>query len=77
MKLVAECLVVPLNRVPGANESPLKVALISLSKMCAHSPCRQFLRSSELLPVIGQLRQSPDKEIAKYATDIANKIANG
>ncbi|PON62443.1 GPCR kinase [Trema orientale] len=78
MKLVAECSAVPQNPVPGGvNESPLKVALISLSKMCAHQPCRQFLRSSELLPVMGQLRQSSEKEIAKYATDISSKVASG
>ncbi|KAM6555433.1 hypothetical protein CsatB_002452 [Cannabis sativa] len=60
---------------PGSlNESPLKVALIALSKMCAHSPCRQFLRSSELLPIIKQLQQSPEKEISKYASDITTKL---
>ncbi|XP_062119818.1 serine/threonine-protein kinase TIO-like [Humulus lupulus] len=82
MKLVAEysASAVALRPVPGpgaVNESPQKVALIALSKMCAHSPCRQFLRSSELLPVIGKLRQSPEQEIAKYASDITAKFSNG
>ncbi|EXB29179.1 Serine/threonine-protein kinase 36 [Morus notabilis] len=77
LELVAECSAVPLNPAPGAlNQSPLKVALFSLTKMCAHSPCRQFLRSSELLPIIRKLQQSQEKEIAKYASDIISRVAD-
>lgn len=78
LELVAECSAVLLIPVPGAvNDSPLKVALLSLTKMCAHSPCRHFLRSSKLLPIIiGQLRQSQEKEIAKYASDIIGIVAD-
>ncbi|XP_022159467.1 serine/threonine-protein kinase TIO isoform X2 [Momordica charantia] len=77
LKLVADCSAVALNpsKKDAANESPLKIALFSLAKMCAHAPCRQFLISSKLFPVIGQLRQSPESTIAKYASVIVNKVA--
>ncbi|KGN49838.2 serine/threonine-protein kinase TIO [Cucumis sativus] len=77
LKLVADCSAVALNpsRKDAANESPLKIALFSLAKMCAHTPCRQFLLSSKLFPVIGQLRQSPESIIAKYASVIVSKVA--
>ncbi|CAI0412875.1 unnamed protein product [Linum tenue] len=76
LKLVADCSTIALNpsRKDGLNESPLKIALFSLAKMCAHAPCREFLRSSELFPVIGQLRQSPESTIANYATLIISKV---
>jgi hypothetical protein len=76
LKLVADCSVVALNpsRKDAVNESPLKIALFSLAKMCSHPPCRQFLSSSELFPVIGRLRQSPESTIAQYASVIINKI---
>ncbi|KAE8647938.1 hypothetical protein Csa_000410 [Cucumis sativus] len=63
------------SRKDAANECPLKIALFSLAKMCAHTPCRQFLLSSKLFPVIGQLRQSPESIIAKYASVIVRKVA--
>ncbi|WCJ31076.1 Serine/threonine-protein kinase TIO [Euphorbia peplus] len=77
LKLVANCSALALNpsRKDAVNESPLKIALFSLAKMCAHAPCRRFLRSSELFPVIGQLRQSPESTIANYASVIINKVA--
>ncbi|KAA8533489.1 hypothetical protein F0562_031077 [Nyssa sinensis] len=77
LKLVADCSVVALNpsRKDAINESPLKIALFSLAKMCVHPPCRQFLRSSELFPVIGRLRQSPESTIANYATVIISKTS--
>ncbi|CAL1386132.1 unnamed protein product [Linum trigynum] len=77
LKLVADCSTIALNpsRKDGLNESPLKIALFSLAKMCAHTPCREFLRSSELFPVIGQLRQSPESTIANYATLIISKVS--
>ncbi|KAM5557890.1 serine/threonine-protein kinase TIO [Rosa sericea] len=77
LKLVAECSVLALNpsRKDSAHESPLKIALFSLAKMCSHPPCRDFLRSSELFPVIGRLRQSPESTIANYASAIINKVA--
>ena len=78
IKLVADCSVLALNpsRKDSVNESPLKIALFSLAKMCAHPPCRQFLRSSELFQVIGRLRQSPESTIANYASVIINKVAD-
>lgn len=78
LKLVADCSVVALSpsRRDAVNESPLKIALFSLAKMCAHLPCRQFLRSSELYPVIGRLRQSPESTIANYASVILSKVAD-
>ncbi|KAA8540376.1 hypothetical protein F0562_024705 [Nyssa sinensis] len=77
LKLVADCSVVALNpsRKDSINDSPLKIALFSLAKMCAHPPCRQCLRSSELFPVIGRLRQSPEPTIANYASVIISKTS--
>ncbi|XP_070053398.1 serine/threonine-protein kinase TIO [Nicotiana tomentosiformis] len=77
LKLVTDCSVVALSpsRKDTINESPLKIALFSLAKMCAHPPCRQFLRSSELFPVVRQLQQSPDSTIANYAAVIVKKVA--
>nr|KAJ0199998.1 hypothetical protein LSAT_V11C600338920 [Lactuca sativa] len=78
LKLVSDCSVVALNptRRDAITESPLKIALFSLAKMCQHPPCRQFLRSSELYPVIGRLRQSPESTIANYASVIFNKTSS-
>ncbi|KAL6291795.1 hypothetical protein ACE6H2_009305 [Prunus campanulata] len=78
LKLVADCSVVALNpgRKDSVSESPLKIALFSLAKMCSHPPCRQFLRSSELFSVIGRLRQSPESTIANYASVIITKVAD-
>ncbi|KAK7290480.1 hypothetical protein RIF29_04930 [Crotalaria pallida] len=77
LKLISDCAVSALNpsRNDSANESPLKIALFSLAKMCAHPLCRQFIRSSPLFPVIGRLQQSPESSIAKYASVIINKVA--
>ncbi|KAF3432681.1 hypothetical protein FNV43_RR23783 [Rhamnella rubrinervis] len=77
LKLVADCSVIAVNpsKREAINESPLKIALFSLAKMCAHPPCRQFLRSSELFPVIGRLRQSAESTIAQYATVIINRVS--
>ncbi|EEF42336.1 ATP binding protein, putative [Ricinus communis] len=77
LKLVADCSAVALNpsRKDAVNESPIKIALFSLAKMCAHAPCRLFLRTSELFPVIGRLRQSPESTIANYASVIISKVA--
>lgn len=78
LKLVADCSVVALNpsRKDAVNESPLKIALFSLAKMCSHPPCRQFLCSSELFPVIGRLRQSPESTISQYASVIISKVSD-
>lgn len=78
LKLVADCSVVALNpsRKDAVNESPLKIALFSLAKMCPHPPCRQFLCTSELFPVIGRLRQSPEPTIAQYASVIISKVSD-
>ncbi|XP_026416810.1 serine/threonine-protein kinase TIO-like [Papaver somniferum] len=77
LKLVADCSTVALSpsRKDAVNESPLKIALFSLAKMCSYSPCRQFVRSSELLPIIGRLKQSPDETVANYVSIIIKKIA--
>ncbi|QCE05522.1 fused [Vigna unguiculata] len=77
LKLISDCAVSALNpgRNDSGNESPLKIALFSLAKMCAHPLCRQFIRSSPLFPVIGRLQQSPESSIAKYASVIIGKVA--
>lgn len=76
LKLVADCSVVALSpsRKDAVNESPLRIALFSLAKMCAHPPCRQYLRSSDLFPAIGRLRQSPEPTIANYANVIISRV---
>ncbi|KAF1899134.1 hypothetical protein Lal_00019256 [Lupinus albus] len=78
LKLISDCAVTALNpsRNDSANESPLKIALFSLAKMCAHPLCRRFIRSSPLFHVIGRLQQSPESSIAKYASVIINKVAD-
>lgn len=77
LKLVADCSIVALSpsRRDAVNESPLKIALFSLGKMCAHAPCRLFLRSSEFFPDLARLKQSPDSTIANYASIIINKVS--
>ncbi|WOG97003.1 hypothetical protein DCAR_0416342 [Daucus carota subsp. sativus] len=77
LQLVADCSLVALNpnRRDAINESPLKIAMFSLAKMCAHMPCRQFMRSSELYPVIGRLRQSQEPTISNYASVILSKTS--
>lgn len=76
LKVVADCSVVALNpRRDAINESPLKIALFSLVKMCAYPLCRQFIRSSELFPIIAQLRQSPESTIANYASVVLSKAS--
>ncbi|RDX76182.1 Serine/threonine-protein kinase TIO, partial [Mucuna pruriens] len=76
LKLISDYAVSALNpsRNDSASESPLKIALFSLAKMCAHPLCRQFIRSSPLFPVIGRLQQSPESSIAKYASVIISKV---
>ncbi|KAJ9566754.1 hypothetical protein OSB04_002720 [Centaurea solstitialis] len=81
LRLVADCSTVALTKRDGGaaaaiNESPLKIALFSLAKMCAHSPCRHFLRSSDLYPVIARLRQSSEPTIANYASVILDKTSS-
>ncbi|XP_030533063.1 serine/threonine-protein kinase TIO isoform X1 [Rhodamnia argentea] len=78
LKLVADCSAAAMNpsKKDAVNESPLKIALFSLAKMCVHLPCRQHLVSSELFAVIGRLRHSPESTIATYASNIMSKVAN-
>ena len=61
------------SRRDALTESPLRIVLFALRKMCDHTLCRNFLRSSELLPVIVHLRQSPDPTISEYASAIASR----
>ncbi|KAF6164163.1 hypothetical protein GIB67_010133 [Kingdonia uniflora] len=77
LKLVSDYSTVALSpsRRDVVNESPLKIVLFSLAKMCAHSPCREFLRSSDLFQAIRRLTQSLDETLAQYASLIINKVA--
>ncbi|KAI4352373.1 hypothetical protein L6164_006633 [Bauhinia variegata] len=77
LKLISDCSVLALNpsRKDSVSESPLKIALFSLAKMCQHPPCREFLRSSDLFPVIGRLQQSPESSISHYAAVIVSKVS--
>ncbi|ONM34597.1 Serine/threonine-protein kinase TIO [Zea mays] len=63
------------SRRDALTESPLRIVLFALRKMCDHAICRNFLRSSELLPVIVHLRQSPDPTISEYASAIATRVS--
>uniref|UniRef100_A0A1J3DIF4 non-specific serine/threonine protein kinase n=1 Tax=Noccaea caerulescens TaxID=107243 RepID=A0A1J3DIF4_NOCCA len=77
LRLVADCSAIALNpsKKESASESPLKIALFSLAKMCSnHQICRQFVKSSELFPVIARLKQSPEANIAHYASIIVAKV---
>uniref|UniRef100_A0A7N0T315 non-specific serine/threonine protein kinase n=1 Tax=Kalanchoe fedtschenkoi TaxID=63787 RepID=A0A7N0T315_KALFE len=76
LKLATDSSVVALNPSgrDEANESSMKIALFSLAKMSKHQPCQQFIQSSELFPVIGQLRQSPEQMIANYASAIMRNV---
>ncbi|KAK1257285.1 Serine/threonine-protein kinase TIO [Acorus gramineus] len=76
LKLVEDCSMVALspNKREAVNESPLKIALFSLSKMCSHVPCRQYLRSSEFFPVLSRLKQSPDSAVVNYASHILSGV---
>ncbi|KAJ1255884.1 hypothetical protein BS78_K140200 [Paspalum vaginatum] len=75
LKLVGSYSTVALSpsRRDALTESPLRIVLFALRKMCDHAICRNFLRSSELLPVIVHLRQSPDPTISEYASAIASR----
>ncbi|KAJ0234554.1 Serine/threonine-protein kinase TIO [Hirschfeldia incana] len=80
LKLVADCSATALNpsKKETAGESPLKIALFSLAKMCSnHQICRQFVKSSELYPVIARLKHSPETNIAHYASVIVAKVGGG
>ncbi|KAI3796618.1 hypothetical protein L1987_39296 [Smallanthus sonchifolius] len=75
LKLVEDCSVNP-SRKDTLGESPPKVALLALVKMCAHAPCRQFLRASDQYPLFGTLvRESGDKKIIEYASAILKKTS--
>ncbi|CAN8321302.1 unnamed protein product [Cochlearia groenlandica] len=79
LKLVADCSSLALNpsKKETAGESPLKIALFSLAKMCSnHHICRQFVKSSELFPAMVRLKQSPEANIAHYASIIVAKTGN-
>jgi fused-like protein len=75
LKLVSNYSTVALSpsRKDALTESPLRIVLFALRKMCDHTVCRLFLRSSDLLPIIVHLRQSPDQTISEYASAIASK----
>ncbi|VAH26126.1 unnamed protein product [Triticum turgidum subsp. durum] len=75
LKMVSSYSAVALSpsRKDALTESPLRIVLFALRKMCDHTVCRLFLRSSELLPIIVHLRQSPDQTISEYASAIASK----
>ncbi|KAF3608280.1 hypothetical protein DY000_02048416 [Brassica cretica] len=76
LKFVADCSAFSLNagKKETASVSPFEIALLSLAKMCSnHQICRQFVKSSEFLPVIARLKHSPETDIANYASVIVAK----
>lgn len=76
LRLVGDSTFVPMspNRGDVLKDSPLRIYLFALYKMCDYAICRQFLCSSEFIPQINQLRQSPDPDIAKHASGIISKV---
>ncbi|KAI3743844.1 hypothetical protein L1987_56911 [Smallanthus sonchifolius] len=75
LKLVEDWSVNP-SRKDAIGESPPKVALLALEKMCAHAPCRQFLRASDQYLIFGTLvRGSGDEKIAEHASAILEKTS--
>ncbi|KAF5759246.1 putative non-specific serine/threonine protein kinase [Helianthus annuus] len=77
LKFVEDCSVVIPNpsRKDAISESPLKIALFALYKLCTHAPCRQFLRASDRCPVLGKHFESGDDTISEYASVILKKTA--
>ncbi|XP_071704139.1 serine/threonine-protein kinase TIO-like [Rutidosis leptorrhynchoides] len=77
LKVVADCSIVALdpNRIDDVKNSPLDSTLEALATMCKNQPCRQFILSSDVYPTIGQLRESPDEDIASYSTLIFNIVS--
>ncbi|KAG2270362.1 hypothetical protein Bca4012_072542 [Brassica carinata] len=76
LKFVADCSAFSLNagKKETASVPPFEIALLSLAKMCSnHQICRQFVKSSEFLPVIARLKHSPETDIANYASVIVAK----
>ena len=63
------------SRRDALTESPLRIVLFALRKMCDHAICRNFLRSSELLPVIVHLRQSPNLMLSEYENVISTTVS--
>ncbi|URD91252.1 hypothetical protein MUK42_10526 [Musa troglodytarum] len=63
------------SRGQTQNESPLKIVLFALRKMCDHAVCRRFLGSSELFPLLAQLKRSPDPTVAEYVSVITSKAS--
>lgn len=72
--MVADCALDP-SRIDDNNESLLYEAVYALGTMCKHQPCRKFIGSSDVYPVIGQLRESPVENVASYATLIFNRVS--
>uniref|UniRef100_A0A1D1XU07 non-specific serine/threonine protein kinase n=1 Tax=Anthurium amnicola TaxID=1678845 RepID=A0A1D1XU07_9ARAE len=75
LKLVNDYSSVALSPCRGdaMKESPLRIVLFALRKMCDHAPCRHYLRSSEFFPAIARVKRSPDQTIATYASGILGK----
>ncbi|CAN8289543.1 unnamed protein product [Cochlearia groenlandica] len=77
LKLVRDCSALALNpsKKETISESPLKIALFSLAKMCLnHQICRHFVKSSELFLVIARLKQTHEANFAHYASVIVAKV---
>ncbi|XP_071704128.1 serine/threonine-protein kinase TIO-like [Rutidosis leptorrhynchoides] len=77
LKVVADYSVVALdpNRIDDFEDILLLRTLIALATMCKHQPCRQFICSSHVYAVIGELRESPIEDIASYSTLIFNRAS--
>jgi len=75
LKMVGSTVALSLCRRDALTESPLRIVLFALRKMCDCAICRNFVQSSELFPVIVHLRRSPDPTICEYASAIATRVS--
>ncbi|KAJ4802332.1 Serine/threonine-protein kinase 36 [Rhynchospora pubera] len=57
------------------NESPLRIVLVVLRKMCDHSLCRRCIRSSDLFTSLSSLKKCPDPLISEYASAIISRAS--
>ncbi|KAL4192557.1 hypothetical protein AMTRI_Chr06g172560 [Amborella trichopoda] len=78
LKLVSEHSVAALSAGSrdAMGDSSIKIALFSLGSICAHPPCKQFIRSSDFFPVLVRLRHSPEPTISRYSCRILSKFSD-
>ena len=64
----------PGRREAGDAQSPVKISLFSLGNICQHAPCRDYLKTLDIVRIAQRLARSPDATVAKYATRILTRF---